>query len=295
MGGALDVSPARMDRLHFRIDAVTRTGAYACAPRELALARAHYDFAQIELIQGDLRRAQRHLEDAEENAGAAQVLTPEKGCAPSSPGDVPASLSPRQVASDRAACDLAEADGCSAIRQNTSHVPNVAPPDETHTEQPAPVIAAAVPSGGLAEQGVPVPCDESAGDTVCPKRSYANVMITDRELKLSIPITFLGESADLRDTSQSVLDVITQLLADHPSMTLEIAAHTDSRGDPARNLALSQQQAEHVWQYLIDHGVAATRLTAQGYGETRPIESNSTSRGRAINRRVELIRTDQVH
>jgi outer membrane protein OmpA-like peptidoglycan-associated protein len=112
---------------------------------------------------------------------------------------------------------------------------------------------------------------------------------------LSIPITFLGESSDLRDTSQGVLDVITQVLVDHPSMTLEIAAHTDSRGDPARNLALSQQQAERVRQHLIDHGVAATRLTAQGYGETRPIESNSTSRGRAINRRIELIRTEQVH
>jgi OOP family OmpA-OmpF porin len=47
--------------------------------------------------------------------------------------------------------------------------------------------------------------------------------------------------------------------------------------------------------YLVQHGVDPSRLTAQGYGETRPIESNRTSQGRDINRRVELVRTDTAH
>jgi OOP family OmpA-OmpF porin len=111
---------------------------------------------------------------------------------------------------------------------------------------------------------------------------------------LAVSIGFTGDTPNLKTQAHATLDSVVQILRDHPRMTLEIAAHTDSRGDEERNLLLSQQQAESVRKYLVDHGVEASRLTARGYGETRPIESNSTSRGRAINRRVELIRTDRA-
>jgi outer membrane protein OmpA-like peptidoglycan-associated protein len=90
------------------------------------------------------------------------------------------------------------------------------------------------------------------------------------------------------------LDSIVRALGDRPQMKLEIGGHTDSQGDDAANLKRSQAQAEAVMSYLVDHGVEASRLTARGYGETRPIESNSTSQGRAINRRIELVRTDRA-
>ena len=57
-------------------------------------------------------------------------------------------------------------------------------------------------------------------------------------------------------------------------------------------MKLSQARAESVRRYMVEHGIDPSRLTAQGYGETRPIESNQTSQGREINRRVEFVRTD---
>lgn len=69
-----------MDTLRVSIERATRSGALACAPRELALARAHYDFAQTELEIGNATRAEQHIALAEQNVGAAQVLTPERGC-----------------------------------------------------------------------------------------------------------------------------------------------------------------------------------------------------------------------
>jgi hypothetical protein len=77
-----------LDTLRAAIDRVTQAGALACAPRELALARAHYDFAQLELQNGEAARAQRHIGMAEQNLGAAQVLTPDRGCATSAQGAV---------------------------------------------------------------------------------------------------------------------------------------------------------------------------------------------------------------
>lgn len=289
------VSTQRVERLYSSIDLVTRAGAYACAPRELALARAHYDFAQIEISQGNLGRARDHLVEAEENAGAAQILTPDRGCAmpaaaaesmPSVP-PAAASASAAPSSADPGACSDAtsEADGC---RPGAASLTPKRPADETHTD----AVSSAVDTSAV-QSGTAPSCSDAAADGTCPTRLYPNVTITEHALELSVPIAFSGESDELRPTSHALLDVVAQLLIEQPSMRLEIAGHTDGRGDAVRNLSLSQQQADSVRRYLIERGVAGSRLTAQGYGETRPIESNSTSRGRAINRRIELIRSDR--
>jgi hypothetical protein len=102
-----------MDSLRVSIERVTQSGALACAPRELALARAHYDFAQTELEIGNATRAERHIALAEQNVGAAQVLTPERGCQ-SVRDEVPA-IPSSSVRAERATRALAqrsfEADG----------------------------------------------------------------------------------------------------------------------------------------------------------------------------------------
>jgi OOP family OmpA-OmpF porin len=70
---------------------------------------------------------------------------------------------------------------------------------------------------------------------------------------------------------------------------VEIAGHTDSTGDAAANLALSQQRAEAVLGYLTRAGLASGNFLAKGYGQERPVASNETEEGRARNRRTEFV------
>jgi hypothetical protein len=101
-----------MDTLRAALERVTQSGALACAPRELALARSHYDFAQTELQSGHTAQAQRHIAVAEQNVGAAQVLTPDRGCE-SVRDEVPAtpSSSMQTRSAMRATGQFGEADG----------------------------------------------------------------------------------------------------------------------------------------------------------------------------------------
>ena len=84
------------------------------------------------------------------------------------------------------------------------------------------------------------------------------------------------------------LDRIAALLAEHPDLRVQIEGHTDSVGDAQTNLALSRQRAEAVRDALVERGVEAARLQAEGMGPTRPIADNATPAGRAQNRRVEV-------
>jgi outer membrane protein OmpA-like peptidoglycan-associated protein len=72
---------------------------------------------------------------------------------------------------------------------------------------------------------------------------------------------------------------------------VRIEGHTDSTGDPARNLDLSKRRAEAVKKALVSQfGIAADRLTSEGFGDTKPIAPNDTPKGRAENRRVEFVK-----
>lgn len=92
--------------------------------------------------------------------------------------------------------------------------------------------------------------------------------------------------------SFALLNDVSTILQNHREITLEIAGHTDSRGSERYNLRLSQQRVDAVRTYLLGRGIAATRLTSVGYGESTPIDSNQNAAGRARNRRVEFVRTD---
>jgi outer membrane protein OmpA-like peptidoglycan-associated protein len=94
--------------------------------------------------------------------------------------------------------------------------------------------------------------------------------------------------ATLTGEDLPTLDRIAALLETYPDLGVRIEGHTDSLGDEATNLALSQQRAEAVKQALIGRGVEPERLTAEGLGPERPIADNATPAGRAQNRRVEV-------
>ena len=101
-------------------------------------------------------------------------------------------------------------------------------------------------------------------------------------------INFDVNKATLRPESQGTLSQIVKLMKDNPGLALEIGGHTDNTGDAAKNQALSQSRADAVKTALVAQGIEAGRLTAKGYGATRPIESNDTPEGKANNRRVEF-------
>ncbi len=88
--------------------------------------------------------------------------------------------------------------------------------------------------------------------------------------------------------SEAVLDQIAKTMRDYPAVRVEVSVHTDSHGDDAYNLQLSQARADAVVQELVARGIPSARLAAHGYGETMPVASNATADGRAQNRRVEV-------
>jgi outer membrane protein OmpA-like peptidoglycan-associated protein len=105
-------------------------------------------------------------------------------------------------------------------------------------------------------------------------------------------VQFETGRAVLSPRSFPALDKVAASLKEWTEVRVEIQGHTDSRGDPFVNKQLSQVRAEAVRLYLIQQGVAPDRLTAIGFGEEQPIETNNTAAGRQKNRRVEMKRID---
>jgi outer membrane protein OmpA-like peptidoglycan-associated protein len=104
-------------------------------------------------------------------------------------------------------------------------------------------------------------------------------------------VLFDTNSDRLRAESAPVLKEIADMLAAHPELRLSIEGHTDDVGRAADNQALSAKRAAAVRAYLVaQHGVAADRLTAQGFGATKPVAGNTDEAGRQKNRRVELVK-----
>lgn len=95
-------------------------------------------------------------------------------------------------------------------------------------------------------------------------------------------------SASLSDLSKYELDNVVRLLNANPDVMVQLAGHTDSVGDDEMNLNLSQSRANNVLAYITSRGISDSRLSASGYGETEPIDSNESEEGRANNRRTEL-------
>ena len=104
------------------------------------------------------------------------------------------------------------------------------------------------------------------------------------------PINFEFNKAIIKPDSFAILDAVRAALQGNPDIQLvEIAGHTDERGDDAYNLELSIRRAAAVREYLVGHGVDPKRLESQGYGETNPIDKRSNEQAWAINRRVDFL------
>lgn len=101
-------------------------------------------------------------------------------------------------------------------------------------------------------------------------------------------INFDTGKATISQVSSGLLDTIVATIGRCPNNAVEVSGHTDSSGNEAANVTLSEQRAKAVVAYLTDAGVPASRLTAVGLGSSRPIASNDTDEGKALNRRIEF-------
>jgi OOP family OmpA-OmpF porin len=124
----------------------------------------------------------------------------------------------------------------------------------------------------------------------CPEGAPALASVTDGQIRITEPVNFMLSSDQIvGGQSFRVLDTVVSLLNAHPEIRgVEIQGHTDDRGNPIANRALSQRRANAVKVYLVAHGVSAERLFTVGHGPDRPVEEARTLAARARNRRVEF-------
>ena len=124
----------------------------------------------------------------------------------------------------------------------------------------------------------------------CPDKKPEIVFETKAPIILD-GVNFASGSSELSYDTKKVLGKVVRTLNDYPEMNLEINGYTDNTGSLKFNMKISKQRAESVRNYLINQGVQADRLTANGYGPENPMTSNNTKEGRAKNRRIEFFRT----
>lgn len=103
-------------------------------------------------------------------------------------------------------------------------------------------------------------------------------------------IKFDVNQATIRPESVGTLSNIAKLMQEQAALKFSVEGHTDSDGDDASNLKLSQQRAEAVRTYLIGQGIASDRLEAKGWGEAKPIDKTNTAEAKSNNRRVEFVK-----
>lgn len=103
-------------------------------------------------------------------------------------------------------------------------------------------------------------------------------------------IHFDTGKAEILPDSETTLNEIVKLMQQDAALKLRVEGNTDNQGTATANQTLSEKRAQSVVAWLTKHGVGETRLTAKGFGQTKPVADNSSDEGRAKNRRVELVK-----
>ncbi len=158
-------------------------------------------------------------------------------------------------------------------------------------------------AGVAANKGCPWPDTDGDGvldkDDKCPTEAgpasnngcpqITPVMAEKQISDFAKTILFDFDKSSLRSDSYSNLLGIVAIMKENSTVKFSIEGHADSYGPTGYNQKLSKDRANEVRKFFITHGIDAGNLTATGYGETRPIDTNATSQGRANNRRVEIL------
>ncbi len=287
-----------------------KNGARRCAPRELAMAQSHLKFAATELDQGEVSNAAAHLAIAEENAHAALAESPEGRCTdhpapPPPPPEEDKDSDGDHILDSKDQCVLEpedvdgyeDADGCPEPDNDNDGIPDAVDKCPMKAEDM---------DGFEDADGCPDPDNDK--DTVldvddfCPNTPGSPggsrpgcpglIVVTAKEIRITQQIHFEFNKATIRPESFPILDAIVDVLQSNQAITLEIQGHTDNVGSAQYNKKLSQSRADSVRAYLGAHGISVARLVAVGYGMAQPVVPNNTAANRALNRRVQFIRTE---
>ena len=298
LGGCAGPARARLGEARRAAERARAQGAYRCAPEALARTEARIEFARVELAAGELMRAERQLDLAEEDArralgGAAGCLAVETRAAAPPPAPLDSDGDGVLDRDDRCPTQPEDVDGW----QDEDGCPD---PDDDgdgvlDAEDRCPRLAGVASAHGCPdrdgdgiadaedrcpdEPGVP----EEAG---CPTPKLIVVHADKIELKQKVHFAS-GKAAILPDSTPLLLEVLAALRK--RPVRVRIEGHTDSRGSSALNTRLSRARAEAVRAWLVEHGIDGGRLAAVGFGPAQPIADNRTASGREENRRVELM------
>jgi OmpA-OmpF porin, OOP family len=163
------------------------------------------------------------------------------------------------------------------------------------------VDVAGVKSADPKKNGCPPDSDGDGvldADDACPdvpgradpdpkKNGCPLVQLVAREIKITQDVKFKTGSAEILPESDTVLGAVKEVLETHPELKkVRVEGHTDNVGTAATNKTLSQKRAASVMKWLTDKGIDKKRLTAEGFGQDKPIDTNETEAGRTNNRRV---------
>jgi OmpA-OmpF porin, OOP family len=163
--------------------------------------------------------------------------------------------------------------------------PGVADPDPGKNGCPADRDRDGIPDAQDACPDQPGDRDPNPAKNGCPK-----VVVEAKEIKILERIEFDTGRDTIKPESEPVLEAVRRALADNPDIRkIVVEGHTDSRGNDSYNLRLSRARAIAVVTWLVTRGIDKARLEPQGFGETRPIDSNGSVEGRQRNRRVQFM------
>ena len=119
-------------------------------------------------------------------------------------------------------------------------------------------------------------CPEVSDDTMKKLNDYGKTIL------------FNSGKSSFQKQTMPVLQAITAILKEYPTAKFSLEGHTDNTGSDALNQTLSEERAAAVKNFLVENGIDASRLSSKGFGESAPVDSNKTAKGKANNRRVEV-------
>lgn len=283
----------QIETLNGQLAEIRQHGAPICAPKEYATAEANIDFAREEWGERDYMKCEDHLTIASENIEKARVWL--ASCVENVPPDRDGDgiLDDTDKCPDEAedADQFQDEDGCPDQDNDQDGVADAEDQCPTEAEDK---------DDFEDENGCPDTDNDkdglADGEDNCPdafgtpesKGCPQYIQVQGDKITLNQQIHFDSGRSVIKPDSYQILDEVAAVLKSNENWMVRVEGHTDNVGSREKNLQLSEERARACMDYIVNKGVAASRMSATGYGFDQPIASNATPDGRTANRRTEF-------